>query len=271
MLRSPRPVLWLVVAALDWGLVAQASAAGAPAGGGRRELTTDRPDATESPFTVEPGRVQVELDAVSYSRDRAGGVRTTEWTIAPWNLRYGLAGSVEAGIVVVPHVRRTETGPAGDRQTARGVGDTTLRLKWNGAGNDGGPLAYGVITEIKLPTAADGIGNDKVEGAVTLPVAFDIGAGWDGAGMTGIEWVHTGTARRAVWFNTLTVARELAADWSAFFELTSAAGDGPHVATFNTGVTRRLGPNLQLDGGVFWGISRAAPDLTLFAGLSRRF
>ncbi|MBM3854542.1 MAG: transporter, partial [Verrucomicrobia bacterium] len=176
MLRPSRQVSCLVLVVLfGWAPVAPGAETRLPAGGERRELTTDRPDATESPFTVEPGRFQLELDAVSYTRDRAGGVRTTEWTIAPWNLRYGLARSVEAGIFVVPHMRRTETGPGGTRQTASGVGDTTLRLKWNGAGNDGGSLAYGVFAEVKLPTAADGIGNDKVEGAVTLPVAFEIG------------------------------------------------------------------------------------------------
>jgi hypothetical protein len=38
-----------------------------------RELTTDRPDATESPFTIDAGRLQLELEAVSYTRDRSGG------------------------------------------------------------------------------------------------------------------------------------------------------------------------------------------------------
>ena len=32
-----------------------------------RELTTDRPDKTESPYTVDAGHVQIEADLVNYS------------------------------------------------------------------------------------------------------------------------------------------------------------------------------------------------------------
>lgn len=35
-----------------------------------RELSTDRPDKTESPSSVDAGHVQVDLDMVSWTRDR---------------------------------------------------------------------------------------------------------------------------------------------------------------------------------------------------------
>jgi hypothetical protein len=247
------------------------SAAGAPAQGALRELTTDRPDATESPFTVDPGHVQVEMDAVSYTRNRLDGVRTTEWVLAPFNLRYGLTPNFEAGIFVVPHVRVTEQDRNGPKQTVRGIGDTTLRMKLNLRGNDGGPTAFGLMADLKLPTAADGLGNDRTEGALTFPIAYEIGAGWEGAAMTSIEFAHTERGRRAIWVNTITFAREIAPDLGGFLELTSAAGDGGHAATFNCGLTRPLGPLTQLDCGVNIGLSRNAPDLSVFAGISRKF
>ncbi len=37
-----------------------------------RALNTDRPDKTESPFTVPAGRVQLEFDLVNYTRDVTG-------------------------------------------------------------------------------------------------------------------------------------------------------------------------------------------------------
>lgn len=89
--------------------------------------------------------------------------------------------------------------------------------------------------------------------------------------MTSVEFVSTDTGRRAVWVNTVTFARELAENLGGFVELTSAVGDGAHRATFNCGVTRRLGPRLQFDGGVNVGLSRSAADLTVFAGLARKF
>jgi hypothetical protein len=252
---------------LALGCALPAGRAAAPA----RELSTDRPDATESPFTVEPGRVQLELDAASYTRNRLDGVRTTEWVVAPFNVRYGLAPAVEAGLFVTPHVHVTEKDRSGAKTIARGLGDTVLRLKLNLRGNDGGPLAFGVFADVKLPTAQDGLGNDQVEGALTFPVAFEVGGGWEGAAMTAVELVHTGASRRAVWVNTLVFGRDLAPDLGCFLELTSRAGDGAHVATFNCGLTRKLDANTQLDCGLNLGVSRTAPDLGVFAGLSRRW
>src|SRR5688572_9896940 len=171
-------------AAVLWVGLAGAAAQGTAKPRELRELTTDRPDATESPFTVDPGHMQLEMDVASYTRNRLDGVRTTEWVLAPFNLRYGLTRNVEAGIFVVPHVRVTEQDRSGPKQVVRGVGDTTLRMKVNLRGNDGGATAFGLFADVKLPTAADGLGNDHTEGALTFPIAYEVGAGWEGAAMT---------------------------------------------------------------------------------------
>lgn len=260
-------VLLLVV----WPGRAGAGAAGVPPPAAPRELTTDRPDVTESPYTVDAGRVQLELDAASHTRDRRDGVRTTEWVLAPCNVRYGLTPRTEFAVIVTPHLEVATRARNGSRTTVRGFGPTVLRTKVNFFGNDGGETALGLIADVKVPTAADGLDNDKVEGALTFPVAYGLGWGWDGAAMTAVEFVHSGAGRRAVWVNTITFARELAPELGGFLEFTSAAGDGTHVATFNAGLTRRLGPRVQFDCGVNVGLSRAAADLTVFAGLARKF
>jgi hypothetical protein len=255
-----------------------ASAAGVAAEPGRtpptgplRELTTDRPDSTESPFTVDPGHLQLEMDVASFTRDRLDGVRTEEWNVAPFNLRYGLNADLEAGIFLAPYVRVTESRRGGAKTRVSGIGDTTLRIKQNFLGNDGGATAFGVMADLKLPTAADGLGNDRTEAALSLPVAYELGGGWAGAAMTVVEYAYTDRGRRAVWVNTITFARDIVPDLGGFVELTSIAGDGRHVATFNCGLTRSLGATTQLDCGINVGISRTAPDLTVFAGLSRKY
>lgn len=237
-----------------------------------RELTTDRPDTTETPFTVEPGLAQLEMSAASFTRDRLDGVKTTEWEIAPLNLRFGVTPRSELGVFFTPHLWCTEQARGGAKTTVRGVGDTTLRAKFNFTGNDGGAFGSGVMFDVKLPTAARGLGNDKTELALTFPVTFEAGGGWDGAAMTVVERAYTDAGRyEAVWTNTLSFAREIARDTGAFFELVSTSGAGSHVLLFDTGVTRRLGPGLQLDAGLNIGLSRTAPDLGVFVGLARRF
>lgn len=236
-----------------------------------RELTTDRPDSTESPFTVDAGHLQLEMDGVSYTRNRLDGVRTEEWTVAPFNLRYGLNPDLEAGIFVTPYVRVTERPRGSEKTRVSGIGDTTLRIKKNFFGNDGGATAFGVMADLKLPTAADGLGNDRTEAALSFPVAYELAGGWAGAAMTVVEYAYTDRGRRAVWLNTITFARDILPDLGGFLELTSVAGDGRHKATFNCGLTRALGSMTQLDCGVNVGLSRTAPDLTVFAGLSRKY
>lgn len=237
-----------------------------------RELATDRPDATESPLTVDAGRVQVEMDLVNMTRNRLDGVRTAAWEVAPFNLRLGLTPCFELGVFVAPWQRETEQPRVGPKEKRAGFGDTTMRGKLNLGGNDGGPLAWGLMADLKLPTASGGFSNGKCEGALTLPVAFELGGGWEGGAMTLVELRHTGGGDyRAVGGNTVTVGHEIAGRLGGFVELTSAAGDGAHVATCNGGLTYRVGRDGQVDGGVNLGLSRGAPDVQVFAGMARRF
>ena len=237
-----------------------------------RELATDRPDATEGPFTVDAGRVQVEMDFANTTRNRRDGVRTAGWEVAPFNLRLGLTRNVELGVLVTPWQRETEQPRVGPKEKRSGFGDTTVRGKLNLGGNDGGPLAWGLMADLKRPTASGGVSNGTCEGALTLPVAFELGGGWGGGAMTLVELRYTGGGQyRAVWGNTVTVGHDITEKLGGFVELTSVAGDGAHGATCNGGLTYALGRDVQLDGGVNVGISRGAPDVQFFAGISRRF
>jgi len=48
-----------------------------------RELTPDRPDKTESPFTVDAGHFQPEMSFVEFTKNQSDGVRTKTWNVAP--------------------------------------------------------------------------------------------------------------------------------------------------------------------------------------------
>ena len=64
-----------------------------------RELSTDRPDKTESAYTVDAGHFQLEMDLVTYTHDRdtsgGGDTRTEAWAVAPVNLKVGLLNDVD--------------------------------------------------------------------------------------------------------------------------------------------------------------------------------
>lgn len=262
-------------AALCVGLALDLPAA-APVGPPRerapREMSTDRPDTTESPFTLEPGRAQLEMSFATHERDDEDGIRTTAWEAAPFNVRLGVTPAVEVGFFFTPYQRISERVEGGPEVKRDGVGDLTLRTKWNLRGNDQPDFGVGLMLDVTLPTAPRSFGRRKAEAALTVPTAFELGAGWSGGAMTSLQAARTETgARRPLWLNTLAVGRDLVGELGGFVELASFSGHGAHVLTFNCGLTHAVNPDLQLDAGVNIGVSRSAPDTLWFAGMSRRF
>ena len=103
-----------------------------------REMSTDRPDQTESPYTVDAGHFQVEIDLVSalFDRDRSGGSdkRTTGWATAV-NVKAGLLNSVDIQFVFDPFVHvQSDDLVANTNDTASGLADFQTRLKINPLG-----------------------------------------------------------------------------------------------------------------------------------------
>lgn len=237
-----------------------------------RELATDRPDATESSFKVDAGHVQIEMDFGNLTKNRLAGGRTTAWELAPFNLRLGMMQNLELGVFVTPWRRETENPRVERSKWLNGFCETTFRGKLNLGGNEGGPFAWGLLADGTPLSETGGFSNGKCEGAYTLPVSFDLGGGWEAEAMTFIEARYTGGGDYlAVWGNTFTAGHEITEKLGGFLELTSSAGDGAHVATFNLGLKYRPSRDVQLDGGVNLGISRSAPDMQFFVGISLPF
>src|SRR5688572_22648157 len=65
-----------------------------------REMSTDRPDKTESAYTVDAGHFQIESDLLSYSHDREDGVTTDAYSFAPVNLKVGLCNWSDLQLVL---------------------------------------------------------------------------------------------------------------------------------------------------------------------------
>ena len=69
-----------------------------------RELSTDRPDQTESPYTVDAGHFQIEMDVANGTIDRdqsnSGDVRSQVWNFGGLNLKAGLFNNVDLQFVL---------------------------------------------------------------------------------------------------------------------------------------------------------------------------
>jgi hypothetical protein len=239
-----------------------------------REMSTDRPDTTESAYTVDAGHFQVEMSFVDYVRDEDGGAKTETWTVLPANFKLGLTNNVDVQLVVDPYVRQ-KTRSAGGSETLDGFGNTQLRLKVNLWGNDGGETALAVMPFVQFPTAGDDQGNDHVEGGIIFPFAAELPAGFGLAAMAELDVVrdeaNDGYAVEVL--HTIGVNRQIVGELGGYVEYIGIAPidtGGGYVALIGTGLTYGLSEDVQLDFGMNFGLSDHADDLNVFAGVSFR-
>ncbi len=148
-----------------------------------RELSPDRPDKTESPYTVDAGHFQLEMDFANYTYNQSDGTTTKAWNVAPVNLKAGLFNNVDLQFVFDNYLNvRTDNRVGGTPATQSGVGDFTTRLKINLWGDDGGQdgVCAAAVRQISDQHRTI-LGNNAVEGgmifplAVKLPDDFDLG------------------------------------------------------------------------------------------------
>lgn len=245
-----------------------------------RALSADRPDQTESPYTVDAGHFQVEMDLVNVllDEDRSDGAdrRTEIWAAAPMNLKLGLCRQADLQLVLDPFVHaRVEDRVAGTVEEASGFGNLQSRLKWNLWGNDGGATALAVMPFVKWPLPESGLRNGHVEGGVIVPFAVELPRGWGLGLMTEFDWIRREeTSDYDTWFvNSLALGRDLTrrvAAYAEFFTLVSAAGEFDWVGQVGGGLTCALSDNLRFDLGCNFGVTESAPDFNPFLGLTWR-
>jgi len=245
-----------------------------------RELSTDRPDQTESPYTVDAGHFQVEMDFLNFTSDRdtsAGtDVRTRDLVVAPVNLKVGLLNHVDFQLMVDPYVRtKTEDRNARTSEAASGFGDIVTRLKVNLWGNDGGSTAFAIMPFVKWPLSSSAVRNGETEGGVIFVLGYELPGGWGSAVMTEVDFVSDGLGGHDTEFlNSITFAHDIAKNLGGYIELVAVTGNAPGFrwqGQLDFGLTYAVSADTQLDLGCNFGITRSAPDYQPFIGLSRRF
>jgi len=241
------------------------------------ELNSDRPDETESPFTVDAGHYQLEMDFANYTGSQADGTTTKAWNVAPFNLRIGLLNQVELSLIFDSYLHvRTGDRRAGTSTTQSGIGDFTTRLKVNLWGNDGGQTAFALLPFVKFPTSTDGLGNNAVEGGVIFPLAVKLPADFDLGLETAASCQRDGgdSNRHADFINSITLDHAIIGKLSGYLEFFSDISTERHagwIGTIDTGLEFLVTKNIQLDCGCNFGVTRAADEYNPFAGITVRF
>lgn len=235
-----------------------------------RDLSADRPDATESPITVDKGMYQIEANMFSYSRDKETGAKSETWGYGEFNVKYGLTHESDIQLVIGPWERtieRTNTS----RTESEGLSDLTVRYKYNIWGNDGGNSALAIMPFVTIPTGTE-VSVDTVEAGVILPWGTDltdnisfgtqIELGRIASGNGDHDWELTHTA---------VIGYSINDQFGIFAEHIAAAGDHEFESSATFGATYAPAENWQLDSAITFGITDAADDLTIISGFTVKF
>lgn len=234
-----------------------------PASAFQREMAPDRPDTTESAYTVEAERFQIESTFWSFTKDGSA----ENWTLGETNFKFGLTPSADLQLVLTPWIHDQADG-----STAEGFGDVVVRMKYNLWGNDGGSTAAAIMPYVSIPTGT-AVSSGEWEGGIILPVAIELNEVF---GLSfQIETAHAWNDDRGnydwVIGHTIALGFSVSDEVGAFIEYVGNAGGGSYDASCRSGLTWAVSENLQWDLAVGVGLSDAADDFSIAQGVTFRF
>jgi hypothetical protein len=245
-----------------------------------REFDPDRPDVTDSPFTVDAGHIQFESSLFGYalSRPDRQGVVTEEFDILDTNIRLGITNYAEIDLDIPPLDIEHTRFPVSRFDTWKsGPGPLELQAKINFFGNDSfekpGSMALGLIPRLDIPTV---IGGDHVEGGVAVPFAIKLSEKAELDMMTEYDFVHNeeGSGYHVEYLNSGSLSYDWTEKLSTYFEVATLFGTQDPlggIVTLDTGVLYKFGHDWQFDVGCNVGVTRASDRIDAFTGLSKRF
>ena len=237
-----------------------------------RDMSTDRPDTTESPYTVPQGLFQVEMSFFDYSRDGDRGASVEDWIFGQVNFKIGVAENADLQFVFDTYTQ-SRSIDNGVRDRSSGFADVTVRYKHNLWGNDGGKTAFALMPYLTIPTETQ-LSSGEWEGGLIMPLGVEltdrIGLGL----MAQVDYVHDSDTNGydLEFLHSATLGFGLTEQLGLYLELVGIAGqDADYRALFDTGLTLAVTDTLVFDTGIRLGLNRAAPDFGVFTGVSFRF
>jgi Putative MetA-pathway of phenol degradation len=241
-----------------------------------RDLSPDRPDETESAYTVDAGHYQLEMDFVNFTYDKSGGTTTKAWDVDDFNFKAGLLNNVDIQFIYDNYLNVQTEDASGKSTTQSGFGDLTTRLKINLWGDDGGRTAFALLPYVKFPTSTDGLGNNAVEGGVIFPLAVSLPQDFDLSLETAASYLKNEDdgGYHEEFIASASLDHQIIGKLSDFVEFFSNFTTESHsswVGTVDTGLEYLVTKNIQLDCDCYFGVTHAAPDFNPFAGITVRF
>jgi Putative MetA-pathway of phenol degradation len=244
-----------------------------------RPLSADRPDFTESPYTVDAGHFQLEMDFVNAVIDDSKDSDLNSASVMPFNFKMGLTENTDFQIVFEPYINEHQKDKILGKSTNKeGVGDLTLRFKQNFFGNDSGDIALGSLYTLVLPTNQHDLGGENVQGGIAFPFAIGLEKGWSIGIMPQFDLVEDQNGNpdsyHVEFLETFTVSKSLTDEFGFYTEvvsISSTESDTDWTGVGVGGIFYAIDKNTQLDLSLAVGLTEDYPDFNPYTGITKRF
>lgn len=249
-------------------LVVALGAATAPAAA-QEPMITDRPDFTESAFTVGSGVAQIEAGYTYFERGP-----TTMHQIGEALIRYGIIPNLEARVLLPSYLSaNTDVGPL--ESDASGFGDANLGIKLGLVQNEAGEglPSIGLILGSSVPVGADDFTSDAWEPEAKLALGWSVTERIGLGANVNYAQRDPGAGDRYNEFGaSVSLGLPITARMGAFAEYYAIRPeDRADQDYIDGGVTFSLTDDFQLDGRVGYGLNDIDSDWFFGVGLARRF
>jgi hypothetical protein len=223
------------------------------------EITTDRPDVTNSSRVVPVGSFQSENGINLSTRD---GGRTVDATNSRWRL--GIAPCLEV-LVDLPTYFANVKAPG-----SSGFSDMAPAVKWQ-ISPVSGKIDLSMVVGVALPTGAAEIAGRGAQPYLQFPWSWELHDGWGLSGMFTEFFRPADFTTKRVTQTTFVIEKKLTEKMSVFTEYVGdyPEGAGPSVL-LNSGGLYRLTPTQQLDFHFAVGLNHNAPSYIVGVGYSFR-
>ena len=236
-----------------------------------REMSTDRPDITESANTVDAGHFQIETDMFKHTSNKnSAGITSVENNINLANLKLGITHNLDLQLVVGTFVNSFEKSIAQlTTQQTNSFGDLTLRAKYNFWGNDEGKTAFAVMPYLNLPTSKN---NNNLEGGIIFPFSVALVNNFSLGTQLQVDWLKLDSGYGGNILQSVVIGKAISKHFEAFAESYYTYNLSEKVRQFsiNGGIGYLVNENLKFDAGFNLGITKNT-DKVYFIGFSFRY
>lgn len=237
-----------------------------------REMETDRPDVTESPYTVDAGHFQYETDLVRLTRQKSDEQETRTLLINQGNFKIGLTRTtaIQIGFQTYGNQKEKDLN-SGSVTTSNGFGDITFRIKQNLIGNDKGNFALAVLPYVKFPTS--NYEDSRFEGGLIVPMLYKLPGKWNLGMQVEVDRLKDRDQQtmHTEFLQTLAISHPIIKGVEAIAETYYTYDFKAHeISTYlNAAIQMEVAKDFQLDAGINYGLQHHT-EKHYFIGASYR-